>query len=163
MYDRVFIWTSELSELYLTGCLFYLIFFTGCPFYVNLFCLTGFLFYLNFFFLSDRVPGWGNTSSMEFISKSSWGFATYFSPIVEVLRWNWNIVGAWYKNLVKQYFVQCFSLSGFGKSWLCSRGHTFRSTVWLSKGSKRARWKLLRPTIFIMDSNSTNRWILQKA
>ena len=134
-------------------------------------CVTGCLFFfwfdrVPFFiwtFLFDRVPGWGNTSSMEFISKSSWGFATYFSPIVEVLRWNWNIVGAWYKNLVKQYFVQCFSLSGFGKSWLCSRGHTFRSTVWLSKGSKRARWKLLRPTIFIMDSNSTNRWILQKA
>jgi len=35
--------------------------------------------------VETRVPGWGNTSSMEFISKSSWGFATYFSPIVEGL------------------------------------------------------------------------------
>ena len=33
---------------------------------------------------SSRVPGWGSTSSMEFISKSSWGFATYFAPLVEV-------------------------------------------------------------------------------
>jgi len=35
--------------------------------------------------VETRVPGWGNTSSMEFISKSSWGFATYFAPIVEGL------------------------------------------------------------------------------
>ena len=132
----------------------YFFFIDRLPFLFKLVLLDRVPFFI-WTFLFDRVPGWGNTSSMEFISKSSWGFATYFSPIVEVLRWNWNIVGAWYKNPVKQYFVQCFSLSGFGKSWLCSRGHTFRSTVWLSKGSKRAGWKLLRPTIFIMDSNST--------
>ena len=153
-----FQWFDSISCV--TGCLFYQFFFIDRLPFLSKLVLFGRVPFFIWTFLFDRVPGWGNTSSMEFISKSSWGFATYFSPIVEVLRWNWNIIGAWYKNLlqkvifrIKFLFVRVWwRLVMFAGTHFWVHRMTFEKQQ-MNKVNKRTK----------TDSNSSNRWILRKA